>query len=278
VGKIGSEIEKSENELRWQVKTAIIKAAFSSECSALFYASILAPSLLVSLMAAMFGWSWWWCWGVLGLIISVLPGCVKISGRAAQKDGIDFLRRRRGRYIETDGYRDQVVQAHRYWGDIVSVLNATPGILGSYLRSSAASVAESVSLIFALAQRLDTYERSKSLHRDMEQLPNSIAELQGALTGEADPSVCRQIEATLAAKKEQEENLLALQKSMEQAKLHLEEILASLGTVCSQFQVVRAQRIRGGSTAPSLEGVHSQVERLQDLITSIDQIYGRFRY
>ena len=61
---------------------------------------------------------------------------------------------------------------------------------------------------------------------------------------------------------------------MEQAEFRLEETLTSLGTVYSQFQLIRAQKMTGTSTKHLSVSIRDQVQGLQDIITSMDEVYG----
>ena len=84
-----------------------------------------------------------------------------------------------------------------------------------------------------------------------------------------------QIEATLQAKRGQRDTLQALENRMEQAAFRLEETLTSLGTVYSQFQLLRARRMDGAGARHLSDDIHRQVQRLQDLLTSMDAVYQR---
>jgi len=106
-------------------------------------------------------------------------------------------------------------------------------------------------------------------------VPGDVAQLEKALARETDPQVRRQIEATLKAKQGQLDNLRALENRMEQASFRLEETLTSLGTVYSQFQLIRAQRMDSAGARHLSDDISGQVQRLQDLLTSMDEVYQR---
>ena len=69
-------------------------------------------------------------------------------------------------------------------------------------------------------------------------------------------------------------NLRILQNRMEQAQFRLEETVTSLGTVYSQFQLIFAQKLGGSDAQRLTEGIREQVQRLQDIITTMSEVYA----
>jgi hypothetical protein len=112
------------------------------------------------------------------------------------------------------------------------------------------------------------------LQRDIKQVPASIESLRRDLANETDAAVRQQIEEALKAKKAQQENLQALRSKMEQGQFRLEQTLTALGTVYSQFQLIHAQKL-GSAEARSLsERIREQVQGLQDILTSMNEVYS----
>jgi hypothetical protein len=62
---------------------------------------------------------------------------------------------------------------------------------------------------------------------------------------------------------------------MEQARFRLEQTLTALGTVYSQFQLIRAQKLSGAEAKSLSEGIRDQVKGLQDILTSMNEVYGQ---
>lgn len=60
---------------------------------------------------------------------------------------------------------------------------------------------------------------------------------------------------------------------MELAQFRLDETVTSLGTVYSQFQLIRAQKAGGAEAQRLADGIHEQVQRLQDIISTMGQVY-----
>ena len=83
----------------------------------------------------------------------------------------------------------------------------------------------------------------------------------------------QQIQATLTARQAQLDNLNALQNRMEQAQFRLEETLTAFGVVYSQFQLLNVQKLEGARARGLQDDIRNQVRGLQDLISSMDQVY-----
>ena len=60
---------------------------------------------------------------------------------------------------------------------------------------------------------------------------------------------------------------------MDQAAYQLEATVSALGTVYSQIQLVGARKEEGGRTERLRQDITDQVNSLQDLLTTMDQVY-----
>ena len=265
---------RSADELKRRATKAIIGYAFFRIESALTIAlSILLAFFLPRPLA------WWrgWYWLALGAIFEVLIVYTSLTDeKTGQKVVADMLR---DRYdpgdVKTPRYREKVEQALAYRDQIEKVVVDTPmGLLRDHLYDSTAGIANWVGHIFAIAKRLDAYTRDELLHRDMKEAPKSIQRLRKTLANEDDPAVKVQIKATLAANVAQLDNLRALKNRMEEAEFRLEETVTSLGTVYSQFQLVRARKMDSIRTKHLSEDIRDQVQRLQDILDSMNEVYA----
>lgn len=267
--------QRNTDELKRRAGRAIIAHAFFRLESAL---TICLTILLVFFWPHPWPWWPWWGWVALGLVAEGLIIYTSITDpRTGARVVAEMLRERYSpNAIKTPAYRQKVIQALEYRQGIEDIIRTTPpGILRDHLFDSTAGLADWIGHIYQIAQRLDAYERDELLHRDLKQMPASLAQLQKALAAETDPAVRQQIEATIQAKKAQYANLQALQNRMEQAQFRLEETLTSLGTVYSQFQLIRAQKLDSAGARSLSTGIREQVRSLQDLITSMDEVYGQ---
>jgi hypothetical protein len=263
------------NDLRQRTKQAMFAHAFFRLESAL---TIALTMLLAFFLGRPLPWWHWWYWLILGAVAEALIIYTSITDeRTGEKVVSEMLRERYNPHeIKTQKYREKMQQALEYQDKIDEVITTMPpGVLRDHLAESTKGISDWIGSIFTIAQRLDVYERDELLHRDRMELPSGLAQLNRALAAEKDLAVRKQIEATLAAKKAQQGNLDALQNKMEAAQFRLEETLTALGTVYSQFQLMGAQKLNG-SQATNLSGnIRDQVQGLQDILTSMNEVYGQ---
>ncbi len=166
-------------------------------------------------------------------------------------------------------------QALQYRDEIEKLVASMPaGVLRDHLYSNLNGITDWIGSIFAIARRLDAYERDELLQRDMKQVPVALETLRRKLAAETDPAVRRQIEETLRTKKEQLDNLQALKSKMEQGRFRLEQTLTALGTVYSQFRLIQAQKLGDNEARKLSESIRAQVQRLQDILNSMNEVYG----
>jgi hypothetical protein len=125
-----------------------------------------------------------------------------------------------------------------------------------------------------LADRLTLYEKDDLIQRDIRETPGHIDRLQRQLSLEAEPEMQRQIRRTLAAYQEQQRQLELLGKMMKRTRLNLDDTLAAMGTVYSQLQVLNAMDIDGPTAARIAGDVDREVERLNDLLAAVSDVYA----
>lgn len=261
-------------ELKKRAGRALIAHAFFRLESAL---TISLTILLAFFVRLPWPWWHWWYWALLGSVAEILIIYTSLTDQSTANQVVgDLLRQNyEPNQVRTPRYRQQVERALTYRQQIERAIAVIPaGVLRDHLHDSTAGIAAWMDYIFDLAKRLDTYARDELLHRDMNDLPASIERLRRAEAQESDPAVREQIRAALAAKEAQATSLHALQNQMEQAEFRLEESVTSLGTVYSQFQLINAQKLGGADARRLADSIHDQVQRLQDLIASMNQVYG----
>jgi len=125
-----------------------------------------------------------------------------------------------------------------------------------------------------LADRLTLYEKDELIQRDIRETPGHIERLRRQLALEAEPEMQRQIRRTLAAYQEQLRQLELLGKMMKRTRLNLDDTLAAMGTVYSQLQVLNAMDIDGPTAARIAGEVDREVERLNDLLAAVSDVYA----
>ena len=266
--------DRTTEELKRRAGKAIIAQAFFRVESAL---TIVLTILLAFFLPHPFPWWRWWFWVVLGAISETLVIYTSVTDeRTAERVVANMLREEYDPGdIKTRRYREKLEQALQYRDEIEKLIISMPaGVLRDHLYDSTAGIADWIGSIFAIAQRLDAYERDELLQRDIKQVPVGMESLRRDLAAETDVAVRQQIEETLKVKKGQQENLQALKSKMEQGQFRLEQTLTALGTVYSQFQLIRAQKLGDAEARNLSEGIREQVRGLQDILTSMNEVYG----
>ena len=141
------------------------------------------------------------------------------------------------------------------------------------LEDTANQLTDWIRNIYRLALRLDAYRQDKLLARQREEVPQEIQDLTARLKLESDPDLREQLAQILESKGAQWQALRSLDSQMKQAQLHVEQSLAALATVYSQMQLINAQDIQSGRAERLRADIQEQVNRLNDLIASINEVY-----
>jgi hypothetical protein len=267
--------DRDNKELKRRATRAIISHAFFRLESALTIALII---LLVAFVPAPWSWWRWWYWLVLGGAAELLIVITSITDERTSHAVVAGMLREQydPGHIKTKTYREKLLQALRYREGIERIVSGMPAsVLRDHLYDSTVGIADWIANIFGVASRLDSYERDEILQRDRQEVPAAVAQLQKALASARDAAVQQQIQATLAARKAQLDNLQALDNNMQKAQFGLEETLTALGTVYSQYQLINVHKLSTATARQLSASVHDQVERLEDVLTSMKQVYGR---
>jgi hypothetical protein len=104
-------------------------------------------------------------------------------------------------------------------------------------------------------------------------VPTEINNLTARLKLETDQQLRQQMKQTLEGKRKQWETLKALDARMKQAQLQIDQSLTALATVYSQVQLIDAQDLESGRAERLRSDIQEQVNRLNDLVASINEVY-----
>jgi hypothetical protein len=153
------------------------------------------------------------------------------------------------------------------------VRSQRPGMLRDRLEDTANQLSDWISNIHRLALRLDDYRKDALLAREREQVPSEMEALAAQRSQESDSSVRQVLDEVLKGKNKQWEALQMLDARMKQAELLLEQSLTALATVYSQVQLIDAQHVDSSRSDLVLTDIQEQVDRLNDLVSSINEVY-----
>src|SRR5690606_9515971 len=105
-------------------------------------------------------------------------------------------------------------------------------------------------------------------------VPQEIEQLEARVKAERHPETRQQIEQVLAGKRKQLAALQALDARMRQAQLQVDQSLTALATVYSQVRLIDAQDVASGKAERLATDIQEQVNRLNDLVASINEVYN----
>lgn len=125
--------------------------------------------------------------------------------------------------------------------------------------------------IETIAARISQLREDDVIRRDLQIVPKAIKELESRLAAETNEVTRRQLERTLANRRQQLEALEGLQTSIKQAEIQVESTLSQLGTIYSQL-------LTGQSTSQVADygrlaaGIDEEVELLQDRLDALREV------
>ena len=241
-------------------------------------AVVIAGAMLLTVLyrRPLPGWPAWG-WVVLGIIgVAVIVYSSLTDADANAKILTDLMQQEfNPKEIRDEKLRQEVEKGMEYQRRIEQQIQSQrPGILRDRLEDTAGQLTDWVANIFALAKRLDAYKQDTLLARERASVPKEVETLEARLKLEGNEQIRKQMGDVLTGKRTQLEALHALHNRMHQAQLQMDQSLTALATVYSQVRLVDAQDIASGETERLRSDIQDQVNRLNDLVASINDVYN----
>jgi seryl-tRNA synthetase len=120
--------------------------------------------------------------------------------------------------------------------------------------------------------KLDAYRRDDLLAQERKTVPEEIESLSTRRDRERDPELRRELERVVESKGKQWQTLRTLDARMKQAELRLEQTMTALSTVYGQVQLIGARDVDSGRAERLEADIREEIEQLDDLISSINEI------
>lgn len=260
-------------ELPKEARSAILQYAFFRWENAVVIAGTI---ILTALVPDPFPWWPRWGWPLLGLLgmgAIVLSSVTNAEFNARMVLRFFQAQFNLRRIIDPD-LRHEVEAALEYQRRIFEkARRGTASVLWDRAEDTASQLNDWIRNVYRLAVRLDTYRRDTLLHRERENVPGELENLRARRELESSPEVLGQLDEVLKSKEKQLDTLTALNTRMKQAELSLEQTLTAMATVDSQVQLIDAEDIQSGRSARLREDIREQVLRLDDLVSSINEVY-----
>lgn len=132
--------------------------------------------------------------------------------------------------------------------------------------------------IYQLALRLDSYRRDGLVKQEQVAVPKEIASLKARLEHETNATFQQELSHAIETKQKQQDAMIALHDRMKQAELQLTQSLAALATIDSQVQLIEVQDMDSGKSKRIQADIREQVDRLNDLMLSINEVYDYHKF
>jgi hypothetical protein len=221
---------------------------------------------------------WWppFGWPVLGLLALALIAYSSLTDAETNaRVLIDLFQEQfDASRIKEKELRQQVQNALEYQRRIENqIRRQRTGLIRDRLDTTANQITDWLSNIYQLALRLDAYRNDDLLIRERTAVPKEIERLTAQRRSESNPATQAQLDQVLAGKGKHWQTLRELDARMQQAALQLEQSLTALATVYSQVQLIDAQYVDSGRAERLQADIREQVERLNDLVASINEVY-----
>lgn len=268
----------TRTELQKKAQNDLIQHALFRWESALIIAITI---ILTFLLPQPFSW-WpsfgWPLIGLIGLAVMIYTSLTDAENNAEVLLDV-FQRQFDLSAIKDRTLRDDVESALEYQRRIeqqISTMNKT--LVRERMEDTAGRISDWIENVYKLALRVDTYRRDDLISRDLRTLPDDIKLLRAEHVLEADPSVIAQRNEVIQSKEQHLQSLRDLDTRITQAQLQMEQSITSLGTLYSQIQLVDAQDVNSGRAERLQSDIQEQVNRLNDLVDSINEVYTRDRF
>ncbi len=271
-------MSKAKRDIRERALREMIVHSFFDWKSAVVLALVLILSFLTWLGARAGAWPGWLVavWPVFGLLSEFMLSWSNLNdpsfGRKVVADMLqdEFNPQR----LHSKDLRQWAKRALDYRSRIETNIRGTrDGLLKDHLLDVADEIEHWIRNVYEIASRLDRYRLDQVIRQDRQSVPIRIANLEQDLAQEQNPTERAEIDKTLQNKRNQLEHLEQLGNSMQRAQLQLESTLSALGTVYSQTLLVGAKDIDSGRAKRLRQDIAGQVEDLEDLLTTMDEVY-----
>jgi hypothetical protein len=231
--------------------------------------------LLTALLPRPFPWWPIWGWPLLGTL--GLAGIFYTSLTDAEANArvvLGLLQQRFDpRKIADEALRQELETALTYQQRIeTQIRRQRAGVLRDRLEDTANQLSDWIASIYRLAVKLDAYRRDDLLAQERKTVPEEIESLSTRRDRERDPELRRELERVVESKGKQWQTLRTLDARMKQAELRLEQTMTALSTVYGQVQLIGARDVDSGRAERLEADIREEIEQLDDLISSINEI------
>jgi hypothetical protein len=267
-------------ELEKRVQRKFVEhAVFRWESAVVIALTLVSAATLFLFKDASFvpdsAWMWTMLAGLLaegGLIASSLTDkqlFQKVMAEALRRDFDPKTitdRRLRAQFEEALDYRTRIEAAIQEQPD---------GLLKDELLNTFSQIDDWLEHIYNLTHKLSRYRaQQQKIERDKARAQQRIENLQTDFITEDDPTVKKQMMATIKSLQRQLETLAGVENAMQRAQLQVDNSLAHLGTIYSQTLLMNAREIDSGRANRLRQEIAEEVIELGDVLLAMDEVYA----
>lgn len=176
--------------------------------------------------------------------------------------------------IHDERLKAKLLKALRYWwliNDKISTL--PPGPIQKRVTITHSYVTRWLETVYTLACQADKLLLDTIIRQDLQNVPAIIKRYEEMLLHEQDPALQPQLEQTLAHRRQQLQTLQSVQHKLKQVHYKLDGTLSALGMVYSQLILATEGEQQGTQISRLQADVTEEIDRLQDLIEAMDEVY-----
>lgn len=265
------------SELPKEKMSIVIQYALFRWENAVIVAGVI---LLTWLLPAPFPWWPGWAWPLLGLVGVAIIFFSSLTNMPANMQLL--LNEFQGQFdlgqIKIEELRRSVETALEYQRRIETNVRKQEGsLLADRSENTAGQLNGWIENIYQLALRIDSYRRDDLLKQEQASVPKEIEALKTRRNRETSAAFQQELDRAIETKQKQQDAMLALDGRMKQAELQLTQSLAALATIDSQVQLIEVQDMDSGKSERIQADIREQVNRLNDLMLSINEVYDYHR-
>jgi hypothetical protein len=162
-------------------------------------------------------------------------------------------------------------KARTYQKQINDLIKSTPDRNRARRQELATQVSEWIKAIEDLSKQVGNFQQNTLIHQDLNSVPQAIEELEVRLANESNETTRKELERTLASRKNQLAALERLQDTVNQSEIKAESTLSALGTIYSQLLTAQSTNQVADYSRLSAE-VDEEVRTLQDHLEALDEV------
>jgi len=221
---------------------------------------------------------WWpsWGWIAVGL---VGMGLIFFSSIRNTKNNAQLLLRSYQesfdlKKIRLPELRQDVETAFQYQRRIDEyVWEQNDSVLWDRAQDTANQIRTWIHNVYQLACKIDVYQRDNLIRQELAELPQEIETLERQRKQGLEAQVLDDFNQLLQSKQKHLNTLTSLAAKMKQAEFQLHHSISALATVDSQIRLIAAQDVDSNKSESLRADIQEQVNRLNDLIASIEEVY-----